>query len=178
MSFVALALPALLSSSFGYPLFLPPCARQSSWAKHLMLNISLIYLVFFPFFGQQNMYIKQQEAMAVSLTYSYILILHSITQILSRVNHFRKSHFHYAPSPALPLMSNQERSSTHSKPQRRLQVSRKLRESFRLRRVRASDNGRFAGVRVGADLCVQRDVPQESDAELFALLLSAWGTSN
>jgi hypothetical protein len=46
----------------------------------------------------------------------------------------------------------------HSKPQRRLQVSRKLREGFRLRRIRASDNGRFAGICVGADLCVQRDV--------------------
>jgi len=45
-----------------------------------------------------------------------------------------------------------------SNSQRRLQVSRKLRESFRLRRIRASDDGRFAGVCVGADLRVQRDV--------------------
>jgi hypothetical protein len=58
-----------------------------------------------------------------------------------------------------------------SKPQSRLQVSRKLCECFRLRRIRASDNGRFAGVRVGADLRVQRDVSQESYAELLTLLL-------
>jgi hypothetical protein len=57
-----------------------------------------------------------------------------------------------------------------SEPQCRLQVSRKLCEGFRLRRIRASDNGRLAGVRVGADLRVQRNVSQESNAELLTLL--------
>lgn len=141
---------------------------MSSWGREGSHVKSLTHISVFPF---ENMYVSNKSlrlfldlSVHINSTFLYIHMRRSrmksleITLCLCTIHSDRQ----------------QRRSSlsfSRSEPQRRLQVSRKLRECFCLRRVRASDNGWFAGVCVGADLRVQRDVSQKSYAELLTLFL-------